>query len=133
MGVHCGKCNIELDESPNTKPSNRLPCPNCGSTSRSFDEELKDGISQKEKVSIIGKHGGKGAPFIKQSTGDDLNKKTGKWMKREMVVDRDNDRYLETVTDPETGEVVHHCDEPLSKHTGHGDAKPKSQGLSNRI
>jgi hypothetical protein len=30
------------------------------------------------------------------------------------------------VTIRDTGEVVHHCDEPLSEHRGHGSDKPKS-------
>jgi hypothetical protein len=41
------------------------------------------------------------------------------------VMDRDADRYIETVTMRETGEVVHHCDEPLSKHQGHGSARQR--------
>jgi len=44
-------------------------------------------------------------------------------MNREMIVDREGNRYLEKVTDPETGEVVHSCEEPLSEHQGHGTAK----------
>lgn len=38
-------------------------------------------------------------------------------------IDRENDWYEETVTNPDTGEVVHHQAEPLSDHTGHGSAK----------
>jgi hypothetical protein len=37
------------------------------------------------------------------------------------VVNRRDDRYIETVTDPETGEVAHSCDEPLSEHVERGD------------
>jgi hypothetical protein len=58
-------------------------------------------------------------------TGDEIRGADGKWMKEERTIDRDRCRYKETVTDPETGEVVHHCDEPLINHTGHGSAKPK--------
>ena len=35
-------------------------------------------------------------------------------------------RYKEVVTDLETGNVIHHCDERLSQHTDHGRAKKKS-------
>jgi hypothetical protein len=41
------------------------------------------------------------------------------------VIDRDNNRYFEMVTDYESGEIIHHCEEPLSEHQGHGSAKPK--------
>jgi|TARA_B110001450_G_C17324859_1_gene360958 hypothetical protein len=33
------------------------------------------------------------------------------------------DEYKEKVTDRETGEVIHHSEEPLSDHFGHGSAK----------
>lgn len=44
-------------------------------------------------------------------------------MQKERLIDWGNDRYKEVVTDPETGIIVHHCEEPLSKHRGHGSAK----------
>jgi hypothetical protein len=43
------------------------------------------------------------------------------------LMDRDADRYIETVTMRETGEAIHHCDEPLSKHQGHGSARRRQQ------
>jgi hypothetical protein len=33
------------------------------------------------------------------------------------------DRRLETITDPDTGEVIHHCDHKLSEHRGHRSDK----------
>jgi hypothetical protein len=33
------------------------------------------------------------------------------------------DWYRETVTDEETGELLRHCEHPLSQHKGHGSAK----------
>jgi hypothetical protein len=41
------------------------------------------------------------------------------------VIDRENNLYKEVVTNAETGEVIHACEEPLSKHIGHGSAKKK--------
>ncbi len=35
-------------------------------------------------------------------------------------IDRENDRYVETITVLGTGERVRHVDEPLSQHIGHG-------------
>jgi hypothetical protein len=48
-----------------------------------------------------------------------------KLVHREQIIDRDNDRYFERVTDYETGEVIHMNEEPLSKHVLRGTAKPK--------
>jgi hypothetical protein len=41
------------------------------------------------------------------------------------LVDRQNDRYLERVWDPESGDIIHECEEPLTQHAGHGSAKAK--------
>lgn len=60
-----------------------------------------------------------------QKVGDDLNRKTGLWMKIKIIIDRDNDAYQETVSDPRTGQIIHHTDEPLSEHQGHGSARSK--------
>ena len=58
-------------------------------------------------------------------TGADMHQQSGKWYQKDRVVDRKSNRYSEKVTDPETGEVIHHCDEPLDKHIGHGSAKTR--------
>jgi len=47
-------------------------------------------------------------------------------MERLLVIDRERDCYLERVTDPQTGAVIHACDEPLSAHWGHGSARSSS-------
>ena len=49
-----------------------------------------------------------------------------KFVLREEVIDRDKDVYFEKVTDYEDGRTIHHCEERLSEHKGHGSAKKKS-------
>jgi hypothetical protein len=44
-------------------------------------------------------------------------------MKIQRVIDRAKNWYREIVQDPETGQVVHQSDEPLTEHRGHGSAK----------
>lgn len=58
--------------------------------------------------------------------GDDLHGKSGKWNYKERIIDRDNKRYLEKVTDPDTGELIHCCDESLRDHVNHGWARQKA-------
>jgi len=43
----------------------------------------------------------------------------------EIVIKRANfgNRYSEKVTMKQTGEVIHHCEEPLDQHQGHGSDK----------
>jgi hypothetical protein len=35
--------------------------------------------------------------------------------------------YSETVKDEETGELLHHCEEPFDEHTGHGSDKNRKR------
>ena len=65
----------------------------------------------------------KGHIRIEQQAGDDFHRASGKWFKKERIIDRENDRYYEKFTDPDTGVVTRFCDEPLSQHVGHGSAK----------
>ena len=39
--------------------------------------------------------------------------------------DKKSDEYLEIVTNPKNGEILHRCEEPLSHHQGHWSAKKK--------
>jgi hypothetical protein len=54
----------------------------------------------------------------------------GIWSRRLKVEDKKSDKYLEVVTNTETGEILHECIEPLSQHRGHGSEK-KKVGTSN--
>ena len=122
--VQCGNCGRDLDETP-SEP-NRTACPNCNSFRRAITISVVDEIQIKEQIGMKVKDPTsttRGKITIEQLCGDDLHRKSGKWYKKVRVIDRENNRYLETVTDPETGEVIHHCEEPLSDHFGHGTAK----------
>src|SRR5713226_937583 len=122
--VHCGGCDATLDEDPHGPAERRVPCPHCGSLLRRFDVNMSDTVMLKSKLTAKGRHPGEKRPFIDQTVGDDLHRKTGRWMRLHRIVDRLRDWYHERVTDPATGEVVHECEEPLSAHTSHGSAKP---------
>lgn len=123
--ILCGKCQNELDEDTGLPVNERIPCPKCGSISRKFHKSLHGKLTLKSKLKMKGRHAGGGNPFIEKITGDDLHRKSNKWMKLRRTIDRENDKYHEIVTDPSTGKIIHECKEPLSKHQGHGSAKPK--------
>ncbi|MEW5894452.1 MAG: hypothetical protein AB1650_01655 [Candidatus Omnitrophota bacterium] len=55
--------------------------------------------------------------------GPELYKKENKWVHKDREIDRAKDRYREIVIDPDTGEVIHECEHPLSEHKEHGSAK----------
>ena len=110
--------------------SNPQPCPHCSSEERTVHVVVHDDIKLDVKESIRGKakdDSYRSKEKIRKDffSGDDLHHKSGKWYKRERVIDKDNHSYKEIVSDPTTGKVIHHCEESLSDHQGHGSAKKK--------
>lgn len=129
FSVQCGGCGAVLDET--AQQAERKPCPNCGSDLRQINLSVTDELQIKEQVGMKAKDPtktGKQKIRIEQLIGDDLHRNSGKWYKKVRVLDRENDRYLEEVIDPDTGAVIHRCEEPLSEHHGHGSAKPPREG-----
>lgn len=125
MKVTCGECGEELTESQSLPESERLPCPKCASIARHVFLNATDSFTFHEMGDLKGKRPGQKKPYIERRQGDSLFRKTGEWHDLSRVVDRENDHYSEKVTDPKTGEVIHECEEPLSEHQWHGDAKRK--------
>ncbi len=116
--VKGGGCGARLGELGN-------PCANCGSTSRLFSVAVNAIAQCRTRFRLRGRRSNVRKPFIEQIVGDDLHRRSGKWMKLERVIDWERDRYREVVTDPESGKVIHRCEEPLSQHSGHGAAKTR--------
>ena len=50
----------------------------------------------------------------------------GKLVNHQRLIDRQNDKYIEIVKDENTDQLLHHCNEKLSEHQGHGSAKIKT-------
>ena len=122
----CQGCEAVLDESPQAPVEMRKPCPNCGSTARLYKVLIQETVEVKSSLQLKARHGTRGKPFLEQKSGDSFFRKAQKWVYRIMRVDRENDLYSEVVVDPNTNKVVHKCEEPLSKHQGHGSAKKKN-------
>ena len=67
------------------------------------------------------KAAGVNRPFYEYKAGADFWRRGNKWVQRILMINRREDRYLEHVTDGD--KVVHHHEEQLSEHRGHGSAK----------
>ena len=63
--------------------------------------------------------------FTKLMVEPRFTRRLGIWSHRLKVEDKRSDKYVEIVTNPETGEILHKCEEPLSQHRDHGSAKRK--------
>ncbi len=71
------------------------------------------------------RHGqpGEVKPFFEGRVGGSYSIARKKWMQRDQLDDREKNHYHQRVTDPETGELIHECDEALDQHRGHGSGK----------
>jgi hypothetical protein len=64
-------------------------------------------------------------PRIDQMVGRERCKSVGDIVSKVRRVDREAGTYVETVTDTD-GNVIHHQEEPLGDHRGHGSDQRKS-------
>jgi hypothetical protein len=124
--VHCGNCGTILDKNPNTTIVNQHTCIECGSQKRSARIDVESGMNSKFIIKAREGKRKKGKPVLEQIVGDQFDHKTNRWIKKKRVIDVSNDWYVEIIQNPETGEITHRCEEPLSKHRGHGSAKKKN-------
>ena len=85
----------------------------------------KDQASVGERLKSKEKEEGQKKPVREKVLGDDYSRTLERNVNLKRIIDRENDYYLEEVTDPQTGESIHYCHEPLSEHTGHGSDKEK--------
>jgi hypothetical protein len=106
----------------------RTPCPKCGATARTIEASIHESVRLYDGLGYqIKDPKRKGKSKIK-SEGFTKYAKSQKasLVKHSRNIDRENNLYSESVVNAETGEVIHSCEEPLKKHTGHGSAKKKT-------
>ncbi len=127
--VVCGGCGNVLVEGADAYPDDLGPCGACDSPLKEVSIDVEDNFRMYEQVRSKAKGEGGGKPFLETIAGDDLHRKTGKWNKLTRVIDRRNDRYYELVRNPDTGEVIRECEEPLSHHIGRGSARYQEHGF----
>ena len=107
----------------------RNPCCACGSTVRTHNILITEMLAVRDGFGLKAKRPGQKKPYVEDLSMPDYSRSRGKHVHRLRVIDRDNNHYFEKITDYETGEIIHHCEEPLTQHQGHGEAKRKnSQG-----
>ena len=99
-------------------------CPSCGSRARTSDVTLATSIEPSVSLAWDARPEGAGKRkhFAWGRIGPAWSHGRGKRVdKVSLFVKRSHgDRRYERITDPDTGEVIHHCDHKLSDHKGHG-------------
>lgn len=121
--VECGACGAAIDTSLDT--DGRAPCQVCGANLRNINVFVTESLVVRDGVGLKVKRAGERKPYVEDRGLPSFTHKFQKLVFRQVLIDRDNDWYSEKITDYETGEVLHECNEPLSQHQGHGSAKPK--------
>lgn len=107
----CGSCKKELKIA-------EKPCPYCGSDSRDIKKEIQNQLRIHHNIRVRQKPRGFGK-FMKEILGGwfpsrDLKLQEGVY--KERIIDREEDKYREIVTDAQTGAVLCKKEEKLSKH-----------------
>lgn len=134
VSARCSDCKTALPEDWARDPIDHA-CPTCGSIRMDVRLTCADEVGTEVHGNMRAKvkdpnRSSKQNQRVDVFAGEDLRKSDGTWMKKERIIDRDNDRYKETVVDPGTGEVVHQNEEPLSEHYGHGSDKARKPGAA---
>ena len=127
-GTFCSACGVPIDTKLD-KADERQPCSKCAATARTINVSITEAVTARAGLGVKAKHQGDKKPFIEDLSLPSFSVNRQKLVHHQRVIDRDKDIYLEKVTDYETGELIHECEEPLSSHTSHGSAK-KNQGKS---
>jgi len=126
----CDNGHVLEGMTPHTPVELREPCKICGSIAQNVEITVSHVLLEMhDQVKVEARLGERGEVRWHRRVrgGDDFPRGSGTWVQYHQVIDRENDWYEETVTNPLTGEVVHHTAEPLGEHVGHGSAKDRSQ------
>lgn len=132
QNIVCAECGHELPSEWISQAHAGQHCEECGSTNQkinlSVTEEVSLQINDWMDAKVKDDSFRSGKKIRKRVfAGDDLRVSKGDYVDKLRVIDKDNDLYIEKITDKETGEVIHHTEEPLSEHFGHGAAKVKKE------
>lgn len=125
--IKCAECGTLIDDTAADNSDSRVPCSTCGSTKRAYMASIVDTLALHDGIGLKAKRPDQKKPFIEELSMPSYSYSRKKYVHRLRVIDRDNDRYFEKITDYETSEIIHNCEEPLSIHQGHGDAKRKGE------
>ena len=101
-------------------------CTECGSRRFVVSSTITEDIQVRESMHVRVKdprYSSERNPRVRFNVGASYWREGKKWMYREMCVDKVQGQYREVISDPETGEVIRQCEEPLPKHRGRGDDK----------
>jgi hypothetical protein len=118
------ECGAAVADAGTGAAADRVACGACGSTVRQHSRTLDDNVlTLRSTLGLKLVRGATGKVAQTQTVGA-RQSGDGSWTEVAVVVDWENDRYLEHVEAEDGGSVIHHDEGPLSAHRGHGSDKP---------
>jgi hypothetical protein len=123
--VHCAECDWLFEDAAAALSEPRQPCPACGAFGRHAKKALRTEVTAQLSVSYAARNANR-KMFAWGFSGRDWSHRLQKHVDKISTFAKrgHGNRRYEHITDPDTGEVVHHCDHPLTEHRDHGSAKP---------
>ena len=125
----CRDCGAEVAVAEGYLVLERNPCEQCGSRERTYPS-LARTFSTEDDVGLVLRvksHKRKRRkPLLEGKSGATFSVSLKRWVWRSIDIDREHDKYVEIVIDPQTGTVLRHCSESLKEHRSRGSAKLKS-------
>ena len=116
--IFCSKCNSIL-------ASEKDRCSYCGSKEKTIKLAFIDSNEIYEQFKFKAKDKTKNKkknPILDVFQGVDIRRSTCELVHKKKEIDKINDSYYEHI-DTFGGTVIHHCEEKLTAHYGHGSAK----------
>src|SRR5262245_40033887 len=92
--VACGECGLVLEERSDLPADQRRLCPRCRSTRRTHFIAVGGTLQLHDQIRYWHKRPGYRRPLVQGLSGDDFSRSAGRWMGKERLVDRQNDRYF---------------------------------------
>ncbi|WP_139019159.1 hypothetical protein [Acidovorax radicis] len=130
-GTFCSSCRtpiaIDCDEA-----GVRLPCPNCGALYRTVQISIVETLHALDGTGMKVKRPRVKKPILEQFDKPSYSHSRKEYVRHVRVIDREEDKYLEMVSPYGSEEAIHHCEEPLSQHVGHGSAKSQKATADQR-
>jgi hypothetical protein len=124
MGAEsCNRCGAALEIVKHRAEDGSPLCIPCAEKERVVHVTDTDCAEGHEDAFLKARKPGSKKPYLEIKAGESLEHSTGLWRDRVQRVDREQDQYHKVIKDQTTGEVLHECIEPLSKHQGRGSAR----------
>ena len=125
MPTFCTTCKNIINEA-NDADGQKAACPNCGSFSRRYEDDLESsgaaGAMMHTKGYAAGKSRTKGLLF-ESKDGDSFSYSLNRFVRFHQLFDHVNKWVTKSVVDPATGDALREVDHAMEEHRDRGSAK----------